>query len=147
MDRLKALEIFKAVADRGSFVRAASALDLSCAVVTRSVQELESLLGLRLLHRTTRRVSLTCDGEDVLHRAAGLLDTFADLASLGRVRDAEVAGRMHVLAPAALGPRCLAAVAQDVAQAGRVQHRADGQAVGVPRREELADAPRPRRGC
>lgn len=107
MDRLKALEIFKAVADRGSFVRAASALDLSCAVVTRTVQELEGLLGLRLLHRTTRHVSLTCDGEDVLHRAASLLDTFADLASLGRARDAEVAGRMHVLAPAALGPRCL----------------------------------------
>lgn len=107
MDRLRALEIFKAVAEHGSFVRAAGALDLSCAVVTRMVQELEALLGLRLLHRTTRRVSLTCDGEDVLRRAAGLLDTFADLASLGRARDAGLAGRLHVLAPAALGPRCL----------------------------------------
>jgi DNA-binding transcriptional LysR family regulator len=69
MDRLKALEVFKAVAEKGGFVKAADVLDLSTAVVSRAVQDLEQMLGLRLLQRTTRRVSLTPEGAAVLGRA------------------------------------------------------------------------------
>jgi hypothetical protein len=56
------------------FVKAADALDLSTAVVSRTVQDLETALGVRLLQRTTRRVSLTPEGESVLQSARGLLD-------------------------------------------------------------------------
>ena len=45
MDRLKALSIFKTIVDKGGFTRAAEALDLSAAQVTRSLQDLEELLG------------------------------------------------------------------------------------------------------
>ena len=73
MDRLMALSVFEAVADNGSFVAAASALDISRPVATRAIQDLETLLGVWLLHRTTRRLALTAVGEDVLRRAGGLL--------------------------------------------------------------------------
>lgn len=55
MDRLKALSVFKAVADNGSFAEAALALDISWPSASRTVQDLEGMLGVRLMHRTTRR--------------------------------------------------------------------------------------------
>ena len=59
MDRFEEMRVFAAVVDAGSFVGAADALDLSKAAVSRQVAGLESRLGVRLLHRTTRRLSLT----------------------------------------------------------------------------------------
>ena len=56
------MTVFTAVVDAGSFVGAAEALGLSRAAVSRLVGELESRLGVRLLHRTTRRLSLTDEG-------------------------------------------------------------------------------------
>lgn len=79
MDRLRALAIFKAVVEHGGYSRAASALDMSCSVVTRSVQDLEELLGVRLLLRTTRSVSPTSVGESVFERAAELLACYQEL--------------------------------------------------------------------
>jgi len=100
MDRLKALSVFKAVADNGSFVAAASALDISCGAASRTVQELETLLGVRLLNRTTRRLALTAVGEDVLHRAGGLLQSYDELATIGRASASEPAGVIRMAAPA-----------------------------------------------
>jgi DNA-binding transcriptional LysR family regulator len=100
MDRMKALSVFKAVADNGSFVAAASALDISCPVASRVVQDLETLLGVRLLHRTTRRLALTAVGEDVLRRAASLLQSYDELASIGRLSASEPAGVIRMAAPA-----------------------------------------------
>ncbi len=62
MDRLRAYEVFVAVVKRGSFTRAADALDTSPANVTRYIVELEGHLGTRLLNRTSRRLSLTSGG-------------------------------------------------------------------------------------
>ncbi len=56
MDRLLSMRVFQKVIDEGGFAAAARALDLSPAVVTRLVADLEDHLGTRLLHRTTRRV-------------------------------------------------------------------------------------------
>ncbi|MDB5861130.1 MAG: hypothetical protein JWQ76_4819 [Ramlibacter sp.] len=100
MDRLKALSVFKAVADNGSFVAGASALDISCPVASRTVQDLETLLGVRLLHRTTRRIALTAAGEDVLRRAEGLLESYEELASIARLSASEPAGVIRMAAPA-----------------------------------------------
>jgi LysR family transcriptional regulator for bpeEF and oprC len=103
MDRLKAIEIFQSVAARQSFTRAADALGLSTPVVSRAVQELEQLLGVRLLQRSTRRVVLTREGEDVLARAGHLLDAFEELAATSRQNVADVAGPIRFTAPASWG--------------------------------------------
>jgi DNA-binding transcriptional LysR family regulator len=103
MDRLKALSVFKAVADNGSFVAAASALELSCAAVSRMVQDLETLLGVRPFHRTTRRVALNPLGEDVLQRACGLLQSYDELASIGRLSSSVPSGVIRMAGPASFG--------------------------------------------
>ena len=59
MDRLRSMEVFARVADAGSFSEAARRLGLSKSVVSRHVIALETRLGVRLLNRTTRRLSLT----------------------------------------------------------------------------------------
>ena len=73
MDRLTSMRVFLRVIDEGSFAAAARALDMSPAVVTRLVADLEDHLGTRLLHRTTRRVSLTDAGESYLERVRVIL--------------------------------------------------------------------------
>ncbi|KQP49894.1 LysR family transcriptional regulator [Pseudorhodoferax sp. Leaf274] len=108
MDRLKALEIFAAVAERNSFTRAAASLDLSTPVVTRAVQELEQSLGLRLLQRSTRRVSLTREGEAALARARGVIGAYAALMHSSRQHGAEMAGDIRFSAPASFGAARLA---------------------------------------
>lgn len=108
MDRLKALEIFAAVAERNSFTRAAASLDLSTPVVTRAVQELEQSLGLRLLQRSTRRVALTREGEAALARARCVLATYETLMHSSHRHGAEVAGDIRFSAPASFGAARLA---------------------------------------
>lgn len=62
MDRIQAMQIFIRVAEAGSFVRAAETLSLPASTVTSSIKALEKHLQVRLLNRTTRRVSLTSEG-------------------------------------------------------------------------------------
>ena len=66
MDRITAMQVFTEVADRASLTDAAGALDMSRAMVSRYLESLERWLGVRLLHRTTRRVSLTDAGEELV---------------------------------------------------------------------------------
>jgi DNA-binding transcriptional LysR family regulator len=63
MDRFQEMASFVAVVDAGSFIRAAELSDLSKAAVSRHLNDLEHRLGVRLLHRTTRRLSLTAAGQ------------------------------------------------------------------------------------
>lgn len=112
MDRLRSLEIFKTVADKGSFVRAADTLDLSTAVVTRAVQELEEMLSIRLLQRSTRRVSLTVEGEAVLERTRSLLDSFDELTARSSEGASEIAGEVRFTAPASFSARLGPALAE-----------------------------------
>jgi DNA-binding transcriptional LysR family regulator len=69
MDKYQEMRVFAGVIDAGSFVAAADALGMSKAAVSRYVSELEQRLGVRLIHRTTRKLSLTPEGE-VFPRAA-----------------------------------------------------------------------------
>ena len=64
MDRFQSLLAFTKVVETGSFARATDRLALSVSAVSRQVAELESHLGVRLLNRTTRRLSLTESGKD-----------------------------------------------------------------------------------
>ena len=113
MDRLKTFEIFKHVATQRSFTQAASAMSLSTAVVSRAVQELEQLLGVRLLQRSTRRVVLTREGEDVLARASLLLSAFEELTATSQQHLSDVAGDIRLTAPASLGAGRLAPLLSD----------------------------------
>lgn len=121
MDRLKTLEIFQAVADKGSFVRAADTLALSTAVVTRAVQDLERRLGVRLLQRSTRRVSLTLDGEDVLARTRQLLESFDELTASSSLGASEIAGDIRFSTPASFSSRLAPALAAFTAQHPKVR--------------------------
>ena len=73
------LRAFRAVAECGSFTRAAAALDVTPSALSQTVQQLESQLGTRLLQRTTRRVGLTEAGHDMLQRVVPALNEL-DLA-------------------------------------------------------------------
>ena len=92
MDQLKAMQIFRAVAECKSFTQAAEQLGLPRPTVTNAVQSVEQHLGVRLLQRTTRQVSLTVEGAIYLERCAALLDELDDMNGLfgqpgpGRIR-------------------------------------------------------------
>jgi LysR family transcriptional regulator for bpeEF and oprC len=110
MDRFRTLEVFVRVAELRSFTRAADALDLPRASVTQMVQALEARLECTLLHRTTRRVSLSPEGAAFYERASRILqeldDAETDLGAArgaphGRLRvDVAAAAGRHVIAPA-----------------------------------------------
>jgi DNA-binding transcriptional LysR family regulator len=68
-----ALRAFRAIAEQGSFTRAAAALDVTASALSQTLQQLETQLGTRLLQRTTRRVGLTEAGGDLLKRIAPAL--------------------------------------------------------------------------
>jgi DNA-binding transcriptional LysR family regulator len=73
MDRLEAMRLFVLVAELGSFGKAAQQSDLSPSVVTRQIARLEAHLGVKLLARSTRHVSLTSAGADYLTRCREIL--------------------------------------------------------------------------
>ena len=78
MDRLQSMRVFSKIVELGSFTRAGDVLNLSNAVITRHLAELEQHLGTRLLHRTTRSLSLTVAGEAYLARVRQILQDIED---------------------------------------------------------------------
>lgn len=103
MDKTQEMASFVAVVDAGSFVAAADALGLSKAAVSRQVGELEQRLGARLLQRTTRRLSLTDDGQLFYTRARELLAAIEEAESEISSRSAEPSGRLRINAPLSFG--------------------------------------------
>ena len=103
MDRLRAFEVFVTVVSRGSFTRAADALDTSPANVTRYVNELEAHLGTRLLNRTSRKLSLTEGGETLYARCKSILDDVAETEGLVSSASVEPRGRLRINAPVSFG--------------------------------------------
>ncbi|WP_449758237.1 LysR family transcriptional regulator [Erwinia persicina] len=73
MDRIQAMQVFIRVAEAGSFVRAAETLSLPASTVTSTIKNLEKYLQVRLLNRTTRRVSLTPEGLQYLVQCREIL--------------------------------------------------------------------------
>lgn len=99
MDRLEGMAIFVRVAELASFTRAAESLGMPKASVSNAVQQLESLMGTRLLHRTTRRVQLTQDGQAFYERCKDLLADVEELESLFQRTPGNIAGRLRVDMP------------------------------------------------
>ena len=103
MDRLAAIEAFVRVAECGSFSQAAQRLHSSKSVVSRQVGALEAELGARLIHRTTRALTLTEPGRSYFERASRILADLAEAnASVGRLQSAP-RGRLRVNAPMSFG--------------------------------------------
>lgn len=108
MDLLRAMRVFARVVDEGSFAAAARALDLAPAVVTRVIAELEEHLGARLMHRTTRRLTLTEVGEHYLARVRQIVADIESAEALAGEATAEPRGHLRVLVPPALAVHQLA---------------------------------------
>ncbi|UXH80161.1 LysR family transcriptional regulator [Roseateles amylovorans] len=96
MDRLTAARVFVEVAERGSLTQTAEHLEMSTAMVSRYLSAAEDWLGARLLHRTTRKVSLTEAGAAALPSCRQLLDVATDAAHLAAERGREPAGLLRI---------------------------------------------------
>jgi DNA-binding transcriptional LysR family regulator len=107
MDQLGAIRTFVEIADQGSLTRAAETLDQSRAMVSRHLALLERWLGVRLLHRTTRRVSLSEAGLEALPRLRQMLELAADLQSMSGARRAEPTGKLRITTSLSFAISCL----------------------------------------
>ena len=103
MDRFLEMQTFNAVVEAGSFVKAADALNMSKAAVSRYVVELESRLGARLLHRTTRRLSLTDEGLLFHSRSKELLAELTQAEDEITSRRDAASGVLRINAPHTFG--------------------------------------------
>ena len=103
MDRFEEMRVFAAVVDAGSFVGASEALKMSKAAVSRHVAELESRLKVRLLHRTTRRLSLTPEGEVFHGRCRELLGGVDEAEAEITSRSGEASGLLRINVPFSFG--------------------------------------------
>lgn len=105
-DRARALEVFTAVVDLGSFSAAGRALDLTPSAVSRTIDRIEARLGVRLLLRSTRALTLTAEGRSYLQAArrilADLNDAEQQIADQGAPR-----GRLRVSAAQSHGRLCV----------------------------------------
>jgi DNA-binding transcriptional LysR family regulator len=108
MDRFKAIETFVAVATRGSLVAAARAEGVLPAVLGRRLDALESHLGVKLMVRTTRRLSLTHEGSAFLEDAHRLLADWASAEASVSAGGVKPSGHLRVTAPAGFGRRHVA---------------------------------------
>ncbi|MEP6739053.1 MAG: LysR family transcriptional regulator [Caldimonas sp.] len=108
MDRLHSMRVFARVIDEGSFAAAARELNLSPAVVTRLVADLEDHLGARLINRTTRRLALTDTGELYLDRVRHVLNEVEEAEALATASTADPRGQLRVLCSPAFAVHQLA---------------------------------------
>lgn len=96
MDQLQSMRVFARVVEAGTFTRAAASLELPKGTVTRSVQHLENRLKVKLLNRTTRRVTVTPDGAAYYERASRLLNDLDDIEASMTNAQASPSGRLRV---------------------------------------------------
>ena len=92
------MRVFQQVVDEGGFAAAARKLDMAPAMVTRLVSDLEKHLGVRLLQRTTRRLSLTPAGEGYLSRLRVILSDIEEADAMAHAHTREMSGTVRILA-------------------------------------------------
>lgn len=110
MDRFESIRAFLQVADSGSFTAAAERLAVTKSRVSKQIQALERHLGARLLHRTTRRLTLTEAGERYYERCAPLLEALAEADRSVSDLHALPRGTLRVNVPVSFGQQHLAPV-------------------------------------
>jgi len=108
MDKLKQIESFVAVAAKGSLTAAAGAEGIAPAVVGRRIDALEERLGVKLLLRTTRRITLTHEGSAFLEDCQRLLADLANAEASVSEGGVKASGYLRITAPAGFGRRHVA---------------------------------------
>jgi LysR family transcriptional regulator for bpeEF and oprC len=103
VDRLLAMQVFTRIVDANSFSRAADTLNLPRASVSNIIQNLEAHLNVRLLQRTTRRLSLTPDGAAYYERCVRILAEVEEAESAFSISSKAPRGRLRIDMPGALG--------------------------------------------
>ena len=96
MDQLQAIRAFARVVEAGNFTRAADSLDMPNATLSKLVQELEAHLGVRLLQRTTRRVTVTPEGQDYYAKATRVLRDLEDIDSSFNIARSKPRGHLRI---------------------------------------------------
>ena len=102
------MRVFQQVIDAGGFAAAARALDISPASATRLVTDLEQHLGARLIHRTTRKLSLTEAGTAYLLRVRNIMHEIEDAEASAAANTQELKGTLHLVATPAIATSLLA---------------------------------------
>lgn len=115
MDRIVAAQVFVAIVDQGSLAGAARTLDMSRAMVTRYLTEMEAWAGARLLHRSTRRLGLTPVGDTTLERCRHLLAIAQQMTTEGE--DVLPHGLLRIACPGSLAQDVLVTVIADYLKA------------------------------
>ena len=111
MDKLKVFESFVSVATKGSLSAAARAEGVAPAIIGRRLDALESHLGVKLLLRTTRRISLTHEGSAFLENCQRLLSDVANAEDSVSAGGLKASGHLRITAPAGFGRRHVAPLA------------------------------------
>ena len=101
MELLQSMRLFARLAELGSFTKAAESLDIGRPQVTRYLQELEMSLGVRLFQRTTRKVTLTAEGERFYERVQDILGSVSAATSMFDRSRATLGGRLRIDIPTA----------------------------------------------
>lgn len=110
MDKLYAIEAFIKIVDTGSLTAAADALDVSQPSMVRTLAALERELGVRLLHRTTRRMSLTDEGRDYVERARQIVAAVEEAQQSLSARRTSPRGRLRIASSVSFGRTFVAPV-------------------------------------
>lgn len=113
MDKLQAMQLFTRVVDAGSFTAGAEQMGISRALASKLIQNLEDTLGVRLLNRTTRRISLTDPGKNYYQRVSEVLNQLAEAEAEAAELQVEPRGRMRVSAPISFSVHHLAPALAD----------------------------------
>ncbi|CDH06366.1 putative transcriptional regulator [Xenorhabdus bovienii str. oregonense] len=107
MDRITAAQVFVTIVEQGSLVAAAERLDMSRAMVSRYLAEMEKWAGVRLLHRTTRKISLTSAGENAYQRSLKLQELAETMPVQQSLESQTLRGLLRVSCSQSLGTSAL----------------------------------------
>ena len=116
MDRIVAAQVYVAITEQGSLVGAARLLDMSRAMVTRYLAQMEQWSGARLLHRTTRKLSLTAAGEATLLRCRELLQLCEQMPLAADAQADQPRGMLRIACSQSLAQSVLAAAVAQFTQ-------------------------------
>lgn len=108
LERLTGLTVFAKAASLGSYTAAARALGVSPSAISKSIQRLEEHLQIRLFHRTTRSLTLTSEGQDVLGRTLRLLQEAEEIEQVAATSRSEPSGVLKVTATLPIGIHIIA---------------------------------------
>ena len=108
LDRVTGMQVFSRVVALGSLSAAARALGMSQTMATKHIAALEARLGVKLLHRTTRRLTLTEAGRNYLEASERILEDIAEADARASLEATEVQGRLRMNVPVSFGIREIA---------------------------------------